>query len=107
MQWAYSDHLSNANRGVLAEYIVGLAVGATEKPRVEWDKYDLVTPGGVSIEVKSSAYPQSWNNPKPSTIVFDIAPRTWWDAATNTYAMLNAWFGEQKSVRLVVQQQCV
>lgn len=106
-QWAYSDHLSNANRGVLAEYIVGMAVGATEKPRVEWDKYDLVTPGGVSIEVKSSAYLQSWNNPKPSTIVFDIAPRTWWDAATNTYAMLNAWFGEQKSVRLVVQQQCV
>ncbi|MBK6761734.1 MAG: hypothetical protein IPG73_13740 [Ignavibacteria bacterium] len=86
LQWAYSDHLSNANRGVLAEYIVGLAVGATEKARVEWDRYDLVMPGGVSIEVKSSAYLQSWNNPKPSTIVFDIGPKTWWDAATNTYA---------------------
>ena len=65
---------------------MGLALGATEKPRVEWDKYDLVTPGGVSIEVKSSAYLQSWNNPKPSTIVFDIGPKAWWDAATNTYA---------------------
>lgn len=120
---------------------MGLAVGATGNPRVEWDKYDLVTPDGDSIEVKSSAYLQSWNNPKPSTIVFDIAPKTWWDAATNTYAkerersadvyvfcvfeeqdrqkadpidlsqwfflvcatsQLNAWFGEQKSVRLGV-----
>jgi hypothetical protein len=84
-QWAHSDHLSNANRGVLAEYIVGLAVGATAKPRVEWDKYDLVTPSGVSIEVKSSAHLQSWDQAKPSTIVFDIAPKTCWDAATNTY----------------------
>lgn len=139
LQWAYSDLLSNANRGVLAEYIVGFAVGVTVKPRVEWDKYDLVMPNGVSIEVKSSAYPQSWAQQKPSTIVFDIAPKTGWDAATNTSstirersadiyvfcvfeerarekadpldlsqwfflvcatAQLNAWFLEQRSVRL-------
>ena len=43
----------------------------------------------------------------PGTIVFDIGPKAWWDAATNTYAMINAWFGEQKSVWLIAQQQCV
>ncbi len=65
---------------------MGLAVGATETPRVEWDKFDLVTPHGVAIEVKSSAYLQSWEQKKPSTIAFDIAPKSGWDATTNAYS---------------------
>lgn len=85
-QWAYSDHLSNANRGVLAEYIVGCALGALGRPRVEWDAYDLLTPVGVKVEVKSSAYLQSWKQRKPSTIVFDIGLKTWWDEKTSSYA---------------------
>lgn len=36
--WAYSDLLSNATRGVLAEYIVGLALGCVQSgTRREWD----------------------------------------------------------------------
>lgn len=85
-RWAYSDHLSNAQRGVLAEYIVGQALGATQKPRVEWDKFDLVSPEGITVEVKSAAYVQAWHQPKLSEIQFDIAPKLWWDANTNTYA---------------------
>lgn len=85
-RWAYSDHLSNSQRGVLAEYNVGQALGATQKPRVEWDRYDLVSPEGITVEVKSAAYVQSWEQPKLSEITFDIAPKLWWDAETNTYA---------------------
>ncbi|AXG97954.1 hypothetical protein DVJ83_00840 [Deinococcus wulumuqiensis] len=40
-RWAYSDFLSNALRGVLAEYIVAQAAGCTHRARTEWDAYDL------------------------------------------------------------------
>ena len=33
--WAYSDVLSNRNRSIFAEFIVGLALGTVESPRVE------------------------------------------------------------------------
>jgi hypothetical protein len=36
-QWSRSDLLSNATRGVLAEYIVASALGLTRGVRGEWD----------------------------------------------------------------------
>ena len=83
--WAYSDLLSNGNRSVFAEFIVGEALGATAAPRREWDAVDLRY-GDKAIEVKASAYTQSWASPaKPSPIQFDIGKKLGWDAATNTY----------------------
>ncbi|WP_261770178.1 MULTISPECIES: hypothetical protein [unclassified Rhodococcus (in: high G+C Gram-positive bacteria)] len=77
--------MGNAQRGVLAEYIVGLALGCVANGvRVEWDASDLVTEGGVRVEVKSSAYLQSWRQEKLSTISFGIQPTNGWDAETNT-----------------------
>lgn len=55
-RWAHSDFLSNAQRGVLAEYIVGTALNCLKKKRLEWDAHDFVTDGGIKIEVKSAAY---------------------------------------------------
>ena len=61
-RWNASDLVSNTLRGRLAEFIVGSAVGMDfSAPRQEWDNYDLDTPSGIKIEVKSSAYIQSWN----------------------------------------------
>jgi len=40
-QWAYSDILSNRNRSIFAEFIVGVALGAVVRPRIEWDAADL------------------------------------------------------------------
>ena len=72
-QWSNSDILGNVARGVLAEYIVALAAGCeTTKPRVEWGDYDLETPDGIKIEVKSSAYLQSWKQEELSNISFRI-----------------------------------
>lgn len=85
-KWAYSDFLSNAQRGVLAEYIVAKALGCTERGRVEWDAYDLDAGPGLKIEVKSAAYVQSWAQKSLSPIRFDIAPKRAWYAETNTYA---------------------
>lgn len=83
-RWSSSDLLSNATRGVLAEYIVGLALGCAEGTRREWDAADLLTPDGLRVEVKSAAYLQTWVQARPSRITFGIQPTTGWDAATNT-----------------------
>jgi len=82
--WAYSEVLTNTTRSVFAEYLVGAALGAVERPRVEWDRQDFEY-RGRGIEVKSSAYLQSWYQERPSKIQFDIALKKRWDPATNTY----------------------
>lgn len=82
-QWSASDLLSNATRGVLAEYIVASALGTAGGVRGEWDAYDLLTESGLKVEVKSAAYLQSWRHEKLSEIRFDIRPTRKWDAKTN------------------------
>lgn len=83
-QWSASDLLSNATRGVLAEYLVARALGASEAVRAEWDSFDIMTENGIRVEVKSSAYLQSWNQKQLSRIVFSTRPTHAWDAETNT-----------------------
>ncbi len=83
-RWSVSDILSNATRGRFAEFVVGTAVGLNPKNlRDEWDAYDLTTDDGIKIEVKSSAYIQSWKQKNFSTISFSIKPARYWDAETN------------------------
>jgi hypothetical protein len=83
--WAYSDFLSNANRGLLADYLVGCALGCDMcGSRREWDRHDLETRGGVTIEVKASGYVQSWAQQRPSSISFDIGRSRAWSYETNT-----------------------
>lgn len=83
--WAYSDLLSNGNRSVYAEFLVGTALGVTQAPRREWDFVDLRY-GDKLIEVKASGYAQSWEpSAKPSLISFDIGKKFPWDGETNTY----------------------
>jgi len=49
-----------------------------EKPREEWDAYDLITDTGLKIEIKSSSYLQSWEQSEFSKIIFGIQPTTVW-----------------------------
>jgi hypothetical protein len=83
-QWAFSDFMSNALRGILAEFIVAKAIRCAQKLRTEWDAYDLVTDEGLKIEVKSSAYLQAWEQKRHSVIRFDIGHKKSWNAQTNT-----------------------
>jgi hypothetical protein len=85
-QWSQSDLLGNALRGVLAEFIVAAALDLNTNVRTEWDAVDFITPKGLKIEVKSSAYLQSWKQDKLSDISFNIAPTKGWFAETNEYA---------------------
>ena len=77
-QWSCSDLLSNALRGILAEFIVASAIDALDSPREEWDSYDLETKKGLKIEIKSSSYLQSWEQNKLSKIIFSIRPTITW-----------------------------
>ncbi|MEJ8803409.1 hypothetical protein [Pontibacter sp. H249] len=79
-RWSVSDILSNATRGRLAEFIVATATNIDVKQvRDEWGAYDLLTPDGIKIEVKSAAYLQSWEQSKLSKISFSTKLSKPWD----------------------------
>lgn len=84
-EWAYSDILSNRNRAIFAEFLVGSALDAIDDVRAEWDSVDLHY-RGKGIEVKSSGYVQSWFQSKRSLIKFDIEEKRFWDTTTNIYS---------------------
>ena len=48
--------MGNAERGIFAEYLVACALGVQNNPRIEWDRYDLVSQEGISVEIKTSGY---------------------------------------------------
>lgn len=78
--WGFSDLYNNTLRGILAEFIVASAIGIdTKQTREEWAAYDLLTASGRKIEVKSSAYIQSWCNQRMSKIQFSIRPTHSWN----------------------------
>ena len=68
-KFALSDLRMNNARGYLAEFLVAKALGLDSVHRTEWDAYDLLL-DGIRIEVKSSAYLQAWEQPRPSRITF-------------------------------------
>jgi hypothetical protein len=59
-RWSASDLVSNATRGILAEYIVATALGSSDGLREEWDAFDHRTKDNIKIEVKPASYIQSW-----------------------------------------------
>jgi len=87
-RWSVSDLVSNATRGRLAEFIVATALEIDLKAAVrnEWAAFDLESPEGIKIEVKSAAYLQSWSQLKLSKICFSIKPSRHWDSSTNVFS---------------------
>ncbi|HEX3678255.1 MAG TPA: hypothetical protein VHU90_00890 [Galbitalea sp.] len=68
-KFALGDLRMNNARGYLAELIVATALGLQEVRRVERDSYDILWKE-ITIEVKSSAYLQSWGQRRLSDIRF-------------------------------------
>ena len=89
-RWSGSDLLGNVQRGGLAEFLVASALNPTEELREEWGGFDVEVPGCGTVEVKSAAYIQSWEQRDYSRIDFDIAKRTSaWNPKTGTYKELD------------------
>ncbi|MEV4616909.1 hypothetical protein AB0K43_30590 [Kitasatospora sp. NPDC049258] len=77
--WRYAmpDLRANTTRGLLAEFLVHRAVGAVAR-NTEWESFDVLTPDGLRVEVKTSAYLQAWGQPRLSEIRFSrLRGRTW------------------------------
>lgn len=88
-QWSASDLISNATRGIFAEFIVAAALDIDRTNiRDEWSGYDLVSPEGIKIEVKSSSYLQSWFQTNISKILFSIKQANQFDILTNTFTKI-------------------
>ena len=84
-RWAYSDLLGNTERGAVAEYLVASALGISREDRISWNSYDLLSKEGIKVEVKASAYIQTWGQERLSDIRFGIQPTFAWNADTNVY----------------------
>jgi hypothetical protein len=78
-RFGFSDLRTNIVRGVLAEFLVARAIDAEHSVRVAWDNYDVLAPGGIRVEVKSSAYLQSWAQRQLSRIRFTGLSGLSWD----------------------------
>lgn len=85
-RWSASDLLSNATRGIFAEFIVANAVQADLGCRDEWDDHDVKTHEGIRLEVKSSAYLQTWNQKGPSKIFFSVKTSRSWNHETGKWS---------------------
>ncbi len=87
--WAYSDLFDNTQRGIMAEFLVYSSIRSTHdsQMRENWLPFDVTSPSGRRIEVKSAAYIQAWT---PENIFaqvrFDIGKKLAWDNATASYA---------------------
>lgn len=92
-QWSMSDLVSNLARGRLAEFIVAHALGIDVRRGVrnEWDAFDLTTNDGIKVEVKSSAFLQSWYQKRFSTAAWSVGPTRAWNPATNVYSSEARW----------------
>lgn len=92
-RWSMSDLVSNLARGRLAEFIVAHALGIDVRigVRNEWDSFDLTTKDGIKVEVKSTAYLQSWYQKRFSTVGWSVGPTLAWDPATNRFSSEARW----------------
>ena len=87
-RWSASDLVLNTTRGALAEFIVAKALDLdVSRPREGWATWDLSWPISpdttLAIEVKSSAYLQSWGQKDYSVIQFVVPKRRGYDAVEN------------------------
>jgi hypothetical protein len=80
--WALGDLRLNSTRGMLAQFLVAKALGDPRLRDDGWGNFDVLTPEGIKVEVKSSGYLQSWTQKKLSKIVFSGLKGRSWDAET-------------------------
>ncbi|MDR1657656.1 MAG: hypothetical protein LBT47_08900 [Deltaproteobacteria bacterium] len=83
--WAYSDLVGNTECGKLAEFIVSLVMNCSDGVSEAWGAFDVLSPEGTKIEVKTSAYLQSWAQTTVSDIRFGVRKTLVWDYAVKEY----------------------
>lgn len=90
-RWAFSDLIDNTQRGVMAEFLVYSSLNRFTshytRMRENWLPFDVISPSGRRIEVKSAAYIQAWTPENIfAQIRYDIRKKLAWDNTTATSA---------------------
>lgn len=89
-RWGYSDIIDNTQRGIMAEFLVYSSLWnslSRTQMRVNWIPYDVTSPSGRRIEVKSAAYIQAWTQENIyAQIRFDIGKKLAWNNETASFA---------------------
>ena len=70
-RWNSGHLLENRTRGAFAEWLVYRALNISSEFSEEWAPVDA-SYNGITIEIKSAAYQQSWVQDQPSAIVFSL-----------------------------------
>jgi len=73
-EWALCKP-SDVQRGLIAEYLIAVALDVDDKPYEEWARWDLMTKSGVTVQVKASAYLQPWEQRHESRPGFRFAKK--------------------------------
>jgi len=85
--WGHSDILGNTARGRFAEFIVATALKIDLSIMNDgWNAFDLTSPEGIKVEIKASAYIQTWMQKDFSKINFSIKAARSWNSITNEMA---------------------
>lgn len=63
-RWAYSDLSQNVTKGMVGQYIIAWSLGIDNLPDDRWASFDLLSPQGKKIEVKTTSYLQAWKQKK-------------------------------------------
>ncbi len=88
--WAYSNLIDNTQRGVMAEFLVYSSLNSNTKHtqmRENWLPFDVTSPSGRRIEVKSAAYIQAWTPENIfAQIRFDIGKKLAWNNENASFA---------------------
>jgi hypothetical protein len=92
-QFSHSDLQSNTERAKVAEALVGHALGLS-LGTPDWEGCDLITATGHRVEVKSSAFLQSWKQKRLSTVSFSIQKARAWNAATDSWTPESARYSD-------------
>lgn len=103
--WAYSNLTNNTERGAYAEYLVSIALEAEAITRIDWMPYDVLTPEGIRVEVKTSAYIQAWKQKGLSLIIFGIPQTHKYDFDADAYDY-NAELIRQSDVYVFCVESC-
>ena len=90
-RWGFSDVISNIERGKFAEFIVATVLNIDLSIINDgWNAYDLTSPEGIKVEVKSASYLQSWTQKDFSKISFSIRAARYWNSSTNEISEMSS-----------------
>lgn len=76
-RWALGNLVENRNRGLFAEWLVGTALGITDKERLEWDEADHAEPQ-ASAGCAGAHSPHVYTHRSGRRVRHQVAPLRRW-----------------------------